>query len=170
MQRLAETFGKQAFGNERAALVWREVKDFDPFWFRRVVDGFIGDSRQAPLVSDFSNAASEERERVWKIEKAQHAKDAKAFFNSTFSDDDRAMMIGAMIKRMMKQMPDSEWVTFTGMLQETVKLSQPVRCAVCEDAGILFETNASGVTSILKCTCEAGKKDRRRFPVIGGAL
>lgn len=62
MNRLAETFGKAAYGTERAKLIWREVKDLGAHWLERVVDEFIG-GRSAPLLNEFRDAIAKERER-----------------------------------------------------------------------------------------------------------
>jgi hypothetical protein len=69
LNRLQETFGKSAYGTERVKLIWKEVKDLAPDWFASVVGGFIGTLRQAPLLPDISERASQERERLWRIEK-----------------------------------------------------------------------------------------------------
>lgn len=67
--RLQENFGKTAYSTERAKLLWGEVKDLAPDWFIGVVDDFIGSLRHAPLIPDFAEQASMERERLRKIEK-----------------------------------------------------------------------------------------------------
>lgn len=167
MSRLTEVFGKQSFGTERAALVWQQVRELEAGWFRGVVDGFIGECRQAPLVSDFSGAVAEERERRWRIEKAQNAKEAKEFFQGSFSDDDRSMLLQGIIKRLRGQMAGPEWTAFTGMLDQTIKLTHKARCGVCHEAGVIFRGDEQGAVSVCRCTCEAGQRDRRNYPVVG---
>lgn len=88
MNRLISTFGKNAYGDERLQLIWREVKDHSYPWFIDAIDDFIGNHRLPPLMSDFSNKIADERERLWRIEKRQHAEESTALgtFWGTFTD------------------------------------------------------------------------------------
>lgn len=69
LTRLQENFGRTAYSTERTKLLWREVKDLSPEWLTGVVDSFIGSMRHAPLIPDFSEQASTERERLRRLEK-----------------------------------------------------------------------------------------------------
>lgn len=62
IRRLQEQFGNQNYSQERIKLIWREVKDIEPFWFEKTVDRFIGECRQAPLLPEFRDAIAVLRE------------------------------------------------------------------------------------------------------------
>lgn len=61
MRRLTSQFGEKAYGEERWKLIWNEISDLSPEWFRKTVDEMIGNSRLAPLVSEFRDLARQER-------------------------------------------------------------------------------------------------------------
>lgn len=105
IRRLTNAFGPNATSTERTKLIWREVADFGDAWFEKTIDGFIGNCRQAPLVADFTAAASQERERLWQVEKRVHAVEAKdAWGNYTreqlksICDDIRGLIMRPMPK------------------------------------------------------------------------
>lgn len=81
MNRLAETFGGQHYKRERVDLLWRELAQFSDSWLIRIVDKFIGECRMAPLLAEFREEASKERERSHSIEKQRHAQEAKEFMS-----------------------------------------------------------------------------------------
>src|SRR5260221_7380531 len=62
MKRMIDVFGKGAYPGERVALIWKQVCDMELPWFARLCDRMIGDMRQAPLVSEFREAAYKERQ------------------------------------------------------------------------------------------------------------
>lgn len=100
------------YNSERSALLWREVKDFSDEWFARLVDRFIGELRQPPLMPEFREAISAERERNWSREKAQHARDAKEFFLIANDPDFRGSVIKTIIERMQGKVPEKTWNEF----------------------------------------------------------
>jgi hypothetical protein len=88
MTRLSETFGKQAYGQERVQLLWREVGQLSDEWMTSVTDDFIGGCRQAPLLAEFRERAAIERERLWQIEKRQHTRECEAAMASVFAREE----------------------------------------------------------------------------------
>lgn len=61
----------KAHPTEFIALLWREVKDLSDEWLVRTVDELIGSCRQAPLMPDFRQYSSTEKERMWARQKHQ---------------------------------------------------------------------------------------------------
>lgn len=116
INRLAETFGKNHYGNERVRLLWSDVQDYSGDWLKRVVDAMITGHRQAPLPSDFGEAISYERERQWRREKEANEKDAKAFWQGTYQPDEVRFITGAIRRRISGGMPDTEWESFMSAL------------------------------------------------------
>lgn len=112
IDRLAQTYGKNAYGEERVLLVWKEVKDLSDQWIEKVIDGFIGECRQAPLMTEFREQISKERERLWRIEKAKNAQDAKDFFAGTYQDEDKATICQYIKKRLNGKVSDEDYETF----------------------------------------------------------
>lgn len=64
MNRLANTFGG-AYKTERTQIIWREMGNLPEEAFTRMVDKLIGECRQAPMIQEFREAASSEREKIW---------------------------------------------------------------------------------------------------------
>jgi len=70
MTRLQNTYGKAAFSTERCTLIWKEVGEIPDHWMSRIVDKFIGDSKQSPMIPDFREEIS--RYRSWENEKRKN--------------------------------------------------------------------------------------------------
>lgn len=115
MQRLITTW-PNVYSTERVAVIWQEVRGFSPHWFKRVVDRFIGESRQAPLMAEFRDEISRERERTWFTEKKQNAQDAKEFFE--LSESEGKSIADMIKKRAMGGVSDPEWATFIESLDQ----------------------------------------------------
>lgn len=120
MNRLAETFGKQAYGTERVRLVWREVETFRLPWFRELIDSMIGSFRQAPLVPDFREAGLRERERIWQEAKREESQQVKEWV-SAFSKEDDQLMAQTITRRLNRSISDSDWASFLQMLDRMPK-------------------------------------------------
>lgn len=69
IRRLSDTYGAQHFKQERLTILWRKVNSYSAAWLERTVDGLIAHHRQAPMISDFEESISVERERNWKNRK-----------------------------------------------------------------------------------------------------
>lgn len=163
MKRMSENFGKAGYSNERVKLIWREVKDLDDNWFSRLVDSFIGDCRQAPLVPEFRNAASEERERAWKREKEKSEKEAQEFMQSSFADDDVRGVIQQIVGRVKRTTTDEAFDGLQRMLSDFAGFLSTAECKKCDDSGVLFFTDDRGYQFVKKCDCPKAKSDRRKF-------
>lgn len=112
VNRLAETFGAQAYKRERVELIWREVANFGEVWFTKAIDDFIGNCRHAPLLPEFREKISLERERGWIGEKAQHAKDAKDTWAGTLMPEESRIICQAIIARVQNRLCDDDWAAF----------------------------------------------------------
>jgi len=117
--RLREQFGKAAYSQTRAELIWREVKQFDAEWWEKTVDKFLLTCRQAPLMDELAQEIGAERERAYKLQKEQHAKDAKDFFAGTYQPEDVKTICQYMVKRILGQVSDEDYAVFVKHLKET---------------------------------------------------
>lgn len=115
VHRLESQFGK--YGAERGGILWKEVKTFSDHWFTKVVDKMLSSSRHMPLPSDFAFDISEERERVWRLEKKQHAQDAKDFWSGTYHPDEVKDICQKIRLRIQGRMSDEDWKPFLKALQ-----------------------------------------------------
>lgn len=87
LDRLRERFGKQTYTAEFVKILWREVSNLADSDFICMVDRFIGDSRQAPIMPDFRDALSFIREKQSLREKKEFSQTTKsAFENITLVD------------------------------------------------------------------------------------
>lgn len=62
MARLVEQF-KGSYSQARTELIWREVRDQSPGWWKKAVDTLLGDCRQAPLLPEVRTLVGVEREK-----------------------------------------------------------------------------------------------------------
>jgi hypothetical protein len=69
MDRLISQFGKSAYSPARIELIAAEVKHMPGSWWKRTVDRFLGEFRQAPLMPEVREAIAKERERGWDAQK-----------------------------------------------------------------------------------------------------
>lgn len=160
MNRLAECYGKTAYGMERTRLIFNEVKSLSSQWMSKVVSDFIGSSRQAPLVKDFQEGATKERERLWDIEKKQERSESINSKNYKFGDDERAGIFEAVNARLIGKLNDSAFESFHKGIG---KLSW-ASCNYCDQVGYVFLKNESGNDYPHACVCEAGSKKPNKFP------
>ncbi len=121
----------------------------------------VGNLRFAPVVENFREAVSIERERVHNLTKRIYRDDAKEFYaGAKISDDDVAMFMKTIRGRMTRQVNDNEWDAFMGLLNSVCGHS-PTVCKKCSGAGILFESG----DYVNRCRCPIGRNDPRRFPI-----
>jgi hypothetical protein len=146
INRLSETFGSNQYKSERLKLIWKEVNNFSDSWLIRVVDDFVGGSRQAPLVAEFREKAIEERERIYRIQKAQQTKEAEEFM-SAYSGEDIKTICGQIRDRLNGKMTDNHFESFKKMITPPVE-SLP-RCSRCADTNVYWD--GAGMTL---CGCK----------------
>lgn len=121
MNRLMEQFGKGNYSTERCKILWKEVQEYDATWFAGVIDKFIGESRHPPLMPDFREEISRERERLWRIEKRQHSEDAKSFFDCKFDNTEKSTICKTIIARMQGKVSDADYAKFVEVLESASK-------------------------------------------------
>lgn len=167
--RLSEQYGKAAYSQARAELIWREVKDFSPFWWEKTVDHLLITCRQAPLHAEFGELIGRERERLWRIEKDKNAKDAKDFFSGTYQPDDVKTICQMIKMRLQQKVGDEEYSSFVQHLDHAAKsnpqLLQMRKCRACDDSGLRFERDQNNYEWTYRCTCESGMKKPKSYPI-----
>jgi hypothetical protein len=164
VNRLKDCFGDRSYSDERVKVIWKEVKDLNGKWFSRVVDRFIGEERQAPLMPQFREEIAIERERLWKIEKEVHAKDAKEFFRSVYHPDDERMICQKIVERITGKMSNDDFTQFIKLLEETpraAKVIPMVKCQECGDSGLVVDRK----NYAYRCYCAQGLKRQEKYPI-----
>lgn len=115
MKRLIDTFGAPAFSTERTKLIWGAVSQFDAKWFEKVCSEFIGTLRYPPLLPDFQEKASVERERLWEIQKRESARDAREFMTS-YSNSQVQSMCKTIRERAVGAVDDKSFEKFVKVI------------------------------------------------------
>lgn len=64
IERLRAEFGSNYFKASRLKLIWDYVSDLSQYEFSRIVNGFLGKMRQAPLPEDFREEARNIRRSI----------------------------------------------------------------------------------------------------------
>lgn len=113
MDRLVNQFGKNAYSEERVKLIWRDINHMSAFWFQLFVDRAIGEMATAPLLPAIREAVARERER---IARAERELEPEEDFKSSFSEDERHMMIQTIIGRVQGRVSDQHWEAFLKIL------------------------------------------------------
>lgn len=165
MSRLIETFGVAAYKPERVRLIWREVNQRSAEWFTRLVDRFVGSSRQAPLLPEFRDAAAEEAEREWASQKRTHAKEAFEAMHYKFGADDKRTLAEMIQSRLNGKSDDAFWEAFLGGL----KTNTLVHCRGCDDVGLIWYEGENATQWPYRCTCAAGARQSPRLKLYTAA-
>jgi hypothetical protein len=167
MNRIASTFGKNAYGDERVQIIWREVKDFSTEWMIKTVDRFIGELRQAPLMPEFREEIAREREKLWQVEKKQREKDAKGFFDGIYAPEDKKTICQFIQKRLRHQVSDSDYQTFVSHLKHAASsvadINQRIKCNACDDSGLVFHRDEENYEWIYRCFCAQGDRQSKAY-------
>ena len=168
IQRLVNNFGKTAYSSERAILLWREVSTLSASWLNLTVDKFIGELKHAPLLPEFREEISKERERIWRGDKEKYAKEAKDFFQGSYQPDDVRTICQMIVKRLQGGVPDADYAQFVKHLDHTAK-SAPrkhgeIHCRECGGDGIIFKRHANGNEYVYRCFCIHGQKKPKSYP------
>lgn len=171
INRLKDCFTDRSYSDERMKVIWREVQDLDGKWFAKVVDRFIGECRQAPLMTEFREEIAKERERLWELQKKHNAKDAKDFMSGIYQPDDIKTICQYIVKRVSGGVSDQDFSSFIKHLDtaaEGLATVQPIqKCSTCQERGLIFVRYTSGYEFVYRCTCLYGQRHSKGIPVIG---
>jgi hypothetical protein len=161
--RLRSVYGDRNYPDERVMVLWGEVKEFPFFWFKKIVDRFIGESLKPPMLPEFRTEAAKERERQREKEKTDERKTGKEFLGQVYGPEE-VQTIASMIKRRLQgKVDDVVWNEF--MAQIDSSRFEDSLCMSCEDSGLIFKTNDSGIESVCRCKCPAGQKQPSSYPI-----
>lgn len=116
LDRLRNVYGDKFYPDERIKILWEEIKGFPMPWLDRVVSLWIGDRKDPPLMPQFREEMSKERERTHFVAKKEQSKDAREIW-STLSGDEIQNICGLTRRRMAGGMNDIDWSNF----QKTLK-------------------------------------------------
>ena len=153
IERLRNQFGKQTYSQERATLLWSEVRDLPDDWFTFVVNRFIGECRQPPLLPEFREEVTKERERIWKTEKEKHRQESKQAMGSMFSKEDIQTICKGITSRIRGGMNDGDFKTFNKMLRSIEPIGE---CRYCKGSGLAFITDENQYEWVYRCVCKTG--------------
>ena len=169
VDRLVKAYGAAAFSQERAHLIWRDVRPFSLVWLERVVDSLLATERQAPLPVKFAEAASIERERIHKINKEKQRDEAQDFMSS-FSGADIQTICGAIKARAVGSMRGEDYKAFISGLRD-VSRKVVFGCSACEDTGKIYTgAKSNRALYVFRCPCSKGTAEAGRYPVWNNAL
>ena len=169
MDRLVETFGGQHYKSQRLELIWREVKDFSDTWFQTIVDRLIGECRYAPLLPEFREESSKERERVRACDRSAEAKDGKTFFLGTYLIDEIKTICQYILKRFAGGVLDPDYQNFIKHLIHAAQVMSvktgPASCKSCEGEGYVLWNSGIPGDYAFRCYCIIGQKKSNGIPV-----
>jgi len=162
INRLRDCFGDRAYSDERAKLIWNSCQSFDTQWFRRLVDGMISTEKHAPLPAAFYDAASQERERLYLLEKEQQKNDAQNFYSS-YGAEDLAGLCREIKRRASGGMSDQDFSSFVKLLQTSPAYER--HCKLCEGEGYVF-IKQDGFEYAYHCRCKEGSLKPKAIPLV----
>lgn len=127
----------RAYTDEFKKLLWKDIGMLSKEWLVSTIDRFIGSSRVAPMIPDFQEFATIEREKLWAEQKKQNTLDAQAFWSgSVFSDEEKKSFFKTIRERIKGSVSNDHWNSFVKILKETSRNSTqpkepPIRRDIC---------------------------------------
>ena len=113
IERLVKVFGDKAYPKERTKLIWDQVKYLSDEWMTNTVNYFIGYLRTPPLMAEFGEQVSRQREKDYSFTKSIHSREAKDFMQEKFlGPDDVKFAAGSIIRRLKGGMSDEDYKKF----------------------------------------------------------
>jgi hypothetical protein len=157
MERLIANYGKTAYSDERIKLIWKEVNELDARRFETVVDRFIGEFRQPPLMHEFREELSHYREKNWHLEKEKHRVESERAIKAVFDGQFIESICKDITDRLEGKVSDE---IFTDFVRGIGKLAG-VRCSRCEDSGLVWQTDESRFEWVYRCYCPEGERQSK---------
>lgn len=115
MKRLSAVFPNAYSSSERVEVIYKAVCAVEEETFTRIITGLIGSSKYAPLVPDFLNQMSLEREKNRTKGKEQEKKDGDEFWGNYHNDEKHE--IGETIRNRARGLVgDTDWESFLKVL------------------------------------------------------
>jgi hypothetical protein len=169
VNRLKDCFGDRNYSDERMKVIWKEVGTLSSYWLSSVIDQFIGECRQAPLMPEFREQIAKERERLHRIEKDVHAEEAKEFFDGIYMPEDKKTICQYIRKRLRGEVSDADFEVFIKHLNHagkgvSHKISQ-IGCRDCDGSGLVFHRNEENYEFVYRCYCSQGQKQAKSYAV-----
>lgn len=121
VNRLVSTYGETHYKIERIEIIWREVKDLSDSWFSKTIDKLIGESRFAPLMPEFREEISRERDRGWATEKVHHDNQSQDFFQDTIPSEEKKIICQMIRQIGNPNMSEAEKESIRSSLNNLVK-------------------------------------------------
>jgi hypothetical protein len=114
----------RTYSAERFAMIWKEFNLVDPGAFTGMVDRWIGELRQAPMLNEMREDLARWREREHEKRRREERQDAKDFWLGTYQPDDVKTITQYIIKRMKGGVNDADWTMFVKHLDEAAAGSE----------------------------------------------
>jgi hypothetical protein len=160
MDRLRDVFGDRAYSGERVIVIWKEVKDLSDAWFSKTIDRFIGEFRHAPLMPEFRDAISLEREKVHSYERQKNKTESERAMHQLFDGNHISTICKTIVGRVQGNVSDQKFTEFTHGLEKLTR----VGCKHCDDSGLVFWKDAEGYEWTYRCICPYGSRQPKSFP------
>lgn len=109
IQRLINTYGKSHYPEERIKLLWQDTCNYSVVWLQQTITKFIAESARAPLIVEFRQEVSIERERLWALEKAEYSDNIEELITYSLKNSEIKEIVQAILRRMSREFPDNDW-------------------------------------------------------------
>lgn len=164
--RLRGCFGDRAYPDDRAKVIWDEVKFLNNDWLKKTVDKFIGELRQAPLLIEFREAASRERNLRHAVDKGEYSQGAQEFFSGSMHPEETKSLFAAVVSRLNGTLSQEKWDEHKEIVKNMVaSSSQKKRCPWCDDSGVVYaESLQNKNTYTFLCGCSIGSRLNYPYP------
>lgn len=163
VQRLITCFGEKNYMPERVEIIWKFVCDLGDEWFQATVSSMIATERMPPLPNQFQQAAIDERQKRYEIQRRANSANAREFMTSLRSEEQGEVF--TMIKnRMAGNVPDEHWASFMRLFDSLPDAGRG--CKTCAGLGVGIDQHLVA----FKCTCSAGRARKEPYVAAAGGF
>lgn len=128
MRHMKANYGAEKFSDEKVNLIWEELKEFSPKQIKSICDFVLANNSYTPTLQPFREFASMLREKLRQFDREQERRDAKDFWNCSYTPDDKKWIVQMIKRRLMGEVSDEEYKAFQNDLKniyiESEKLSK----------------------------------------------
>lgn len=162
MDRLVGQFGRAVYSEARMHLIFRQVAHLPASWWKRAVDKFLLEARQAPLLPEISAEIAREREREWT--RLKHEEPEALAGACTFGPEEQAELLRAIRLRAAGALNDEAWGNVRSLINNALR--RPSACVHCDGTGVFTAVVTAGEQRgnqyAFRCECALGERDHRK--------
>jgi len=116
---------KAAYGEAKVGIIWQEFQRVPNDVFTKMIDFFLGEFRQPPVLSDFRGFLAKMREDFHSRQKQEFSNSSREFWSGRLHEGEIRDRMSVIKRRIAGACLDVEWFAFLKFLDGEVGTSCP---------------------------------------------